>query len=252
MKILQIGLRTKIERPKGSFLWIDGEVEHPKGRIFDPLKNHFNPLKNLNYRKSCEIVEIFDALFTRGDSTLTKDTGLDFLHDCLEKKPESFDTLVPEPDKKSSTGHIWAYSKVKRLMRSPVLGSVFCEGNEFSFKGKNTKIIARLDRGVLGDFDALALGLFLTAHYKGTVCIPAGEFYLRNLHVALIREDRLIVGVRRLKDLPEAFDVMDFDERIPQGATFKDAEELAECEGLRRIFDKEDSDFNKYVDAAMA
>ncbi len=157
---------TPIAPPKGGYLFIHDEVpDLPRARVFDPTIHSFNPLQQLTYRGANELVEIFDALFSRGDSTLTKDTGLDFIAEALDQAPASLDTLIPVPDRKSSTGHVWAYGKVRRLMRSPVLSRMLCTPTNFSFNPRST-ILARVNRAELGDFDALAIGLFLMAHYK--------------------------------------------------------------------------------------
>ena len=134
MNKLYVGLNKEIELPKAEFLFIDDEVpKFPQARIFDPLKHSFNPLADLNYRRGCTVVEIFDALFGRGDSTLTKDTGLDFIADAFETEPRSFPDLISTPDRRATTGHIWAYSKVQRILRSPVLKKVFCSKPNFHF-----------------------------------------------------------------------------------------------------------------------
>jgi hypothetical protein len=164
MNRLHVGFSKDIELPKGGFLYIDDEVrEVPHFRVFDPLRHSFNPLKNINYRGAAAFVEIIDALFSRGDSTLTKDTGLDFIFDALEKGPRFLDALIDEPEKKDPTGHMWAYGKVERILRSPVLRRVFLEDADrsqtnFSFR-TGSKIFARVNRAELGDFDALVLGL---------------------------------------------------------------------------------------------
>jgi hypothetical protein len=51
------------------------------------------------------------------------------------------------------------------LLVSPVLTRVLCQPTNFSFN--SDIILAELDRAELGDFDALVLGLFLMAHFKG-------------------------------------------------------------------------------------
>ena len=40
-------------------------------------------------------------------------------------------------------------------------------------------------------------------------------------------------------------------EKVAQGATFKDATELAELAGLRPDFLREDNDYNRFVQGAM-
>src|SRR5690348_7677542 len=113
MNRLYIGTNPHIELPEGGYLFIDDEVPMvAKARVFDPRIHSFNPLRKLDYRKACALMEIFDAIFSRGDSTLTKDTGLDFIADALDQNPTRLDALIEEPGKQASTGHVWAYLKV--------------------------------------------------------------------------------------------------------------------------------------------
>jgi hypothetical protein len=97
-----------------------------------------------------------------------------------------------------------------------------------------SKIMARIDRAELGDFDALVLGLLLMAHFKGQVIVQDLGFYGRDCHVALIREERLIAGVNFLGELPVKLRQASLliGEKIPRGATLQDAETLAEYAGF--------------------
>jgi hypothetical protein len=243
---------TQLKPPKGGYLFIHDEVpDIPRARIFDPTIHSFNPLQDLNYRKASEIIDIFDALFSRGDSTLTKDTGLDFLAEALDGEPSSLDTLIATPDKRASPGHLWAYGKVRRLMRSPVLRHMLCTPTNFSFN-PNSPILARVNRAELGDFDALAAGLFLMAHYKGQVVVPDFGFYGREAHVSLIREERLTAGVRFLDELPEMLrrSVLLIKDKVVEGAWYDDAVLLAKYEGLQPDPLRADNSFQRYVQAA--
>ena len=251
MNTLHVGFSKNIELPKGGYLYINDEVpDVPRARIFDPLEHCFNPLHKMDYRKRCEFVEIIDALFPRGDSTLTKDTGLDFIAEALEAEPKSLADLIPEPNKKSSTGHVWAYGKIRRIVRSPVLSRVLCStDNQFSFNPRSV-ILARINRAELGDFDTLVLGLFLMSHFKGQVVVPDFGFYGRDCHVSLIRENRLIAGVNFLDELPEALRnaAMLIEDKVASGVTMKDAETLASYARLLRGT----NGYNDFVQAAVA
>lgn len=252
MNLIYFGT-TPIELPKGGYLFIHDEVPTiRRARVFDPTKHSFNPLSDMSYRKASDIVEIFDALFSRGDSTLTKDTGLDFIAEALEKAT-SLDTLIDPPEGKASTGHIWAYGKTHRLTRSPVLKKVLCSPTNFSFNPRSV-ILARINRAELGDFDALVLGHFLIGHYKGQVILPDFGFYGRDTHMSLIRENRLIAGVRFLDALPEKLrlNILLMEQIVNGGATYDDAVLLAKNRGLRPDHEREDNRFNEFVDRAIA
>lgn len=238
MNTLHVGF-SNIELPRGGCLLIDSELrdipEWRRPRTFDPLLNSFNPLAHLDYKKACTIVDIFDALFSRGETTLTKEMGLEFIADLLDQKPASFKAMadmIEEPDKKSPPGHVWAYSKVRRFMRSPVLSKVFCDRPNCTFK-RGSVNQARIDRAEIGAFDALALGLFLIAEFPGQIIVPEFGRYARPFHASLIDESRLIAGVRTLSQLKgELHDMALLMEKVGRGCTFDDAQVLAKYEGL--------------------
>lgn len=247
---LYVGFSKEIEVPKGGCLILDDEAwEIPKARVFDVGKHCFNPLKEIDYRGACDVVALFDAVFDRGDTTLTKDTGLDFISDELEGGPGSLADLISPPDKKATTGHIWAYSKVRRMLRSPVLKRVLCNPTNFSFNPRSV-IVARVSRKELGEFDALVLGLFLMAHFKGQLVVPDFGFYGRDAHVSLLREGRLIAGVNVLGELPPKLrqNGLLVKDKIASGATHEDAETLAAYAGHARATNA----FNEFVQGAMA
>jgi len=243
---------TQIEPPKGGYLFIDDEVpDIPRARVFDPTIHSFNPLQHLTYRKASDVIEIFNTLFPRGDGTLTKDTGLDFIAEALDDAPKTLDTLIERPDKQSTSGQVWAYGKVRRLMRSPVLKDMLCKPTNFSFKD-SSPILARINRAELGDFDALATGLFLMAHYKGQIVVPDFGFYGRDAHVSLIREQRLMAAVRFLDELPQQLrrSVLLIKDKVVAGAWYDDAVLLAKYEGLQPDPLRADNSFQRFIKAA--
>jgi hypothetical protein len=253
---LYIGPDPDIEIPKGGCLLLDGrEWTIPawrRPRVFDPRTCSFNPLADLDYRKRCDIVDVFDVLFSRGETTLTKDMGLEFIADLLEREPKSFKELadmIDEPDKKSSPGHIWAYNKVRRFMRSPVLSKVFCERPNFSFK-RGSVNHARIDRAELGPFDANALGLFLIAQFPGQIIVPNYGPYARPFHTALIEQGRLIAGVRMLSQLKgELHDMALLMEKEAAGCTYDDAAEIAKYDCKHQ---PHTDGYDTFIRAAMA
>ena len=151
-----------------------------------------NPLAHVDYHYAVYFTAVIDAVFSgKGDNTLTKDTGLDYLLLALLDKPASLHSLIPTPDKKSSTGHVWAYHKIQRILASPPLRRVFDpDANQFKLNAQRV-VIAHLDRSDLEEFDALLLGLLLIGQYHGQVCIPDLGFYGRDAHTRLVRQKRL-------------------------------------------------------------
>ena len=248
MNRIHIGISKSLELPQSGFLLIDDEVRDiPRARVFDPTIHSFNPLKDLDYRRACDFLDTLDALFSRGDSTLTKDTGLDYIGDALDRNPRSLVELIPEPDGKSSPGHVWAHGKIKRLLRSPVLRRMLTKPANFSFNPRST-IIARVNRAEFGEFDSLAIGLILMSYYKGQLCVPDFGFYAREYHCSVLREQRLIASVNFLAELPPKLQRMCLLQKtVPSGATFEDAKALADAACLRRGH----VEYSDFVTAAM-
>lgn len=110
--------------------------------------------------------------------------------------------------------------------------------------------MARLNRAELGDFDALVLGLFLMAHFKGQLVAPDFGFYGREGHVSLIREGRLIAGVNTLQEPPARLrqSVLLIEDKVASGTTADDAETLARYARLL----PGTNGFNSFVQDAMA
>jgi hypothetical protein len=250
MTKLFLGFAKEVELPRGGCLIIDDEVRDiPRSRIFDALRHGFNPIKNINYRSACDFVDIIDVLFSRGDTTLTKGTGLEFIQDALEAAPKTLEDLIERPDKKSTTGHTWAHGKIRRILRSHVLTRAFCNPCNFSFR-PGSVIQARINRKEIGEFDALTIGLFLMAHYRGPhIVIPDFGFYGRDFHTSLIREQRIVIGCNTLSELPPKIRqaALLFDEKIASHARLEDAELLAEYSGLIRGTNA----YNDYVSEAV-
>jgi hypothetical protein len=61
-------------------------------------------------------------------------------------------------------------------------------------------VLARLDRAVLGDFDAFVIASLLISQFKEQVVIPDFGFYGRQYHTALVRQNRLVAGVNTLAE----------------------------------------------------
>jgi hypothetical protein len=243
---------------KGAFLYLADTVpELPQWRrakVFDPFKHHINPLTTTDYPSAVSFADIIDAAFPRGDGTLTKDTGLDFILDAFANEPKSIHSLIPRPDKRSTPGHHWAYSKIRRITQSPVLGRVFDPTrNQFRFT-TTTPILAHLDRTKLSDFEALVLGLALIRQYKGQVIVPDAGFYLRDTHTYLVRENRLILGCNFLGELPLRLRsaALLITDKLARGALYDDAVLLAKFQGYRPDPDHSENDYDDYIKRAMA
>jgi hypothetical protein len=224
-----------IDLSEGDYLYLNDHVPViPRAAYFDPTRDSFNILDDLTYRKASDIVEIFRALFPAGENTLTKETGLEAIAEALEQKPTSLATMLTKPGKGATTGEVWAYGKVQRLMRSPVLRQVLCSAQPNLPTVKAKTLLARINRAEIGEFDALAVGLFLITQWKATVVIPDLGFYGRDMHTSLLREDRLIGGIRFLDDLPDRLrrEIERNSEKVARGVVYDDAVLLARHKGM--------------------
>jgi hypothetical protein len=196
---------------------------------FDLRKHHFNPLHGMDYRRAREFVSVMDDIFPEGDSTLTKKNANFILLNALLEKPTYLDELL-HPDKRDPAMQD-AYQKIQTLLLSPVLRSVLCEATNFSMRGI---VLARLDRALLGDFDAFVIASLLISNFKGRVIVPDFGFYGRERHVALIRQNRLIAGVTTLSEVSPSLrqSLLTIPKKTASRTTSEDAEVLAKYEGF--------------------
>lgn len=243
MNRLYIGFSKEVKPPKTG-LFIDDKVPKiPLTKVFDPKKHSFNPLAGLDYKKARAIADVLYTIAPQGENTLTVRNGKRALLKAL-LKAKRLDQVRGDDEE--------VRGMIDDLLVSPVLKRVLCQPTNFSF---NTDIIlAKLNRAELGDFDALVLGLFLMTHFKGQLVIPDGGFYLRESHVSLIRENRLVAGVNSLAELPPKLrqSVLLIKEKEASGATYEDAETLAKYAGLRPDHLREDNDYDNFIFDAMA
>jgi hypothetical protein len=236
---LYVGFTKNMELPQGGCLFIDDEVrEIPRARVFDPIKDCFNPLADIGYKKAREIADVLYTISPQGENTLTVRNGKRALLRAL-LNAKRLDLVRGEEE---------VNDMMSDLLMSPVLKRVLCNPTNFSFNPRSV-ILAKLNRAELGDFDALVLRLFLMAHFKGQVVVPDFGFYGRESHVSLIREGRLIAGANSLGELPPKLRqaVLLIKEKEASGATVEDAETLA---GYARLA-RGTNGFNAFVDEAI-
>ena len=265
MNTLDLGFSDKTEllRTKQRFLLIDhgplcdafvesGEADKRRAIFFDPHEQSFDPLRV----PPRVFVDVIDAAFTRGDTTLTKDTGLDYIAEALERRPASLEALIPEPDKKSTPGHIWAYGKIRRILRSPVLKRVFCGETNFTIKKTKSPptIIARIDRAEIGNEDAFILVSFLAAQYPGQIINSDFGPYAAPFYADIIAQDRLAIGLKRLSELSADMQnmVLGIENKRGRRCTYDDAVTLAKHARLRPDLLREDNPYNRFIDEVMA
>jgi hypothetical protein len=232
MNRLHVGFSKKIELPRGSFLLIDDEVPtHPKAKVFDPLKDCFNPLRKIDKKKARELAGVLYTMSPQGADTLTVRNGRRAFAEAVAGA-KRLDKILVQSDIKGVKEEV--EGMIGELLFTDTMRRILCSEDDFAFTGKNTKVFARVNRAELGEFDALALGLFLMAHYKGQVIVPDFGFYGREGHASLIREGRLIAGVNTLQELSPKLrqNALLINDKVARGATVEDAETLASYAGL--------------------
>jgi hypothetical protein len=217
-----------------------------RARVFDPHKHCFNPLKNIDYKRARQIADLLYTVSPQGENTLTVRNGKRALLRMLLEDRGRLDRLRAVPD---AVGSAEALEAIGDILASPVLSRVLCNATNFSFN-PNSRILVRLNRAELGEFDALVLGLLLISHFNGQLVVPDFGFYGRDAHLSLIREERLIAGVNYLGELSPKLrrGVMLMQERVGSGAIYEDAETLALFAGLR----PETVGFHDFVNKVMA
>lgn len=192
---------------------------------FNAQEHTINPLKDMSYKRARDFVSILNAVFPEGDNTLTRRYSNYILLKALLARPKNLASLVP-----ASKDTMDAYQQVQTLLLSPVLKRVLTNPTNMSLKGT---VVARLDRAVLGDFDAFVLGNLLASLYDGPVVIPDFGFYACALHRALIRQGRLNAGVNSFDEVPDfRNELLLIERKLGRGCTPDDAKLLALYAGI--------------------
>jgi hypothetical protein len=116
-----VGFTKKVERAKGWWLSIDDEViEHPKGRVFDPMKHCFNPLKDLDYKRARELAKLFYTISPQGENTLTVRNGKRALLKAL-MKADRLSCLLFSKESFVSTGmNFHSRGRTQRFQRGSI------------------------------------------------------------------------------------------------------------------------------------
>lgn len=203
-------------------------LEHfPKARLFDPFVHSFNPLAGMDYKRARDFAEILYTASPGGQNTLTVRNGRRTLVRMLLAGPSRLDKLLkPDGDDEAE-----AVGMVEDLLMSPDLRRVLCGGGK-PFKFGEGTTVARLDRAVLGDFDAFVLGSLVAGQHQGQIVVPDFGFYGRLSHITFIRQDRLTVGLNTLSELGKPDDklrqgILTIKDKQGAGCTPDDALELA-------------------------
>lgn len=189
MNQLHLGNFNKQIQPNGGYLCIDDEGDT------DITQFSFNPLMGINYRKARDIAAIVYAISPQGENTLTVRNGRRALVKLL-LKAKRLDRLPPP----HGDAEIEAHGMIDDLLVSPILRNVLCRPTTLWLK-KSKQWNIGINRAELGEFDSLVLGLFLIGQFQGQIVIPDFGFYGRDLHLDLLRQERLISGISFLAEI---------------------------------------------------
>jgi hypothetical protein len=230
MNQLHVGTDPKIILPPGGFLYIDDEVPEAadkyRPKIFDHDHDHINPLEAMTKKKAKRLARLIYTISPQGENTLTVRNG----------RRNLARALVTAKWLDEVKGDEEVNGVMDDLLFTDEMRKVVCERKKpFTFSAKR-KIFARIDRTELDEDDALALVFFLIEEYPGQLIIPDFGTYGRDMHINLIRQNRLIAGVRDLKQLSPKLRqaALLIKEKEAHGATTDDAEVLATYKGLIR------------------
>lgn len=216
---------------------------------FDYRTHKLNPFDDLTSARIDAFASIMSRAFPAGATTLTKENGLDEIEIALHEGASRLDELIDPPDKKSPPEKAWAYRKVQKLLRDPVLKNVLLEHCNFSLKGI---VLARLNRTEIGDVACRILGNVLMDRYRGHIVVSDFGFYAAPHHVPIVLEGRITAQVNTLSELPgELRGLFLLREKLPAHCTYEDALTLANAEGIRPDPNHMDNDYTRYIDRAM-
>lgn len=228
MNHLLIGTGDKtarlLEITKPGFLLIDdGPIadafeQHFRVRTFNPTEHSFNPLSGIDYKRARDFAAAVYTASPQGENTLTVRNGKRALAKALLDGSQRLDKLTTQDEEVAAT--------IDDLLLSPILRHVLCRPSNFRLTGS---VVARLDRAVLGDFDAFLLAALLIGQVKGQLIVPDFGFYGRDMHTSLIRQNRLTAGLNFLDEVPDKLrsTLLSIKDKHISETTYKDAETLA-------------------------
>lgn len=257
MNILSVGFDKSplLEHLPRRFLLIDDgliidQLNLPRAKVFDVLKDSFDPLRKIDHLKARELSDIFYAADPGGENTLTVRNG----KRALTKLLLEYDRLDQLSGNLNDPATAEALGVIDNVLLSPAVRRVLTGPDDFRFTVRNegkragATIVARIDRAQLGDFDAFLLGNLLIAQYPGIVVVPDFGFYGVPAHSRLIRQGRLVAGLNFLDEVPRLRNqLLTIPNKIGRHTTPDDAEMLAVYAGLQRGTDG----FSTFVQRAI-
>lgn len=183
----------------------------------------FNPLEHGEPDRICDA---FDALFTGGASTLTREVASFVFETYLREHPRNLPAMLdlvranditPVNDKGFDSARVLIESRLGKLLMQPLLRNIFFQHTTFSF---DRTIV--LDLSGIGRRAAQLLGGLFIACAKGHVIVNDAGFF--NYPFPL-QDDRFTVICRTL---PETFrdELLTIEQKVVYKCSPKDAEDL--------------------------
>lgn len=237
MNTLLIGAADKTDRllalaPQHFLLIDDGPIADafltlPRTKLFDVTQHCFDPLLRMDTKRARDFATTLYTASPEGKETLTVRNGRRALVRLLLEAPTRLDRLSSDD---TDPGTTEALATVQDVLLSPLVRQVLCGDPNFKFTGR---VVLRLDRAMIGDFDAFVLACLAIQQFKGQIIVPDGGFYIKDIHMSLIRQNRLTVGLQYLSELPPSLRqaVLLIKDKTGSQCTFEDAETLASYAG---------------------
>lgn len=201
---------------------------YPRAVVFDPTIHSFNPLKGLTYQRARQFAATMYTASPEGQNTLTVRNGKRALAKfLLEEKPQRLDKIHI---KSKDPALIEVQATIDDLLLSPDLRRIFCTRPNFEFPSGEkwtAPIITRIDQAALGD-DAFVLVNLMMSQFKGQLIVPDGGSYLRDIHINLVRENRLTVGLNSLSEVSPTLQqaLLTIKDKTAYRTTLEDANRL--------------------------
>lgn len=190
---------TQTELPDSGFIYITDEVPKPsmsrREVVFDPLIHTFSALHNLTYETARPLADVLYTAYPQGQNTLTVRNGrIDLLPALIAAKNKPFNQIKGSEEVNRLVGDI---------MASPLLHRVLCTNKNHVTFTPGMKVLVRLNRAEVPDFDAQILAFLLIAQAKRYVVLDDLDFYGRDAHTYLFREQRIRSHVDSYTDLKD-------------------------------------------------
>ncbi|TCU78891.1 hypothetical protein EDE08_101674 [Bradyrhizobium sp. R2.2-H] len=197
-------------------------AEFPEAVRFNP-RNHSFAIE----RNAYSVRDFAEILYSSGEgsNTLTVRNGKRALAKLLRDNTTPLHKLTGD---RKDPAIAEALATVDDLLFSPALKRVLTRKPNFTF---DRSVIADLD--ALHPTDAKMLARLLIGQHKGHIIVANARAYLCPLHMSLIEEQRLTVGLNTLSEVSRELQqvLLTIPDKYGYGCTYEDAVVLASYAG---------------------